>query len=181
MSYITKDAPAQETLDRTNQARLRTISRLCRGEVIELGCGKGHLSKAIWDRGHQVTGVDLNMKSIQKAKKLYPHIPFIRTDIRDLKLPEESFDTAVLSEVLEHVPEVQGNEILNKAWNLIRPGGRLVVSVPNEDSIRHPNHVRQFNIWGLKVLLRSYGTPRQVDDQPYKWLVMYVNRSRDNH
>ena len=176
MMYVTKDAPTREVLDHSKNARLRVLSRLCCGEVVELGCGKGHLAKAIWNRGHQVMGIDRNARSIQLAKKLYPQIPFVRADIRKLEFPDASFDTTVLSEVLEHVNQAASTQILDKAWSLIRPGGRLVVSVPNENLIRHPNHVRQFNIRSLKAVLKQYGRPKLVADQPYKWLVMYVDR-----
>jgi 2-polyprenyl-3-methyl-5-hydroxy-6-metoxy-1,4-benzoquinol methylase/streptomycin 6-kinase len=173
--YVDKKKPVREVINYTNRNRLRVISRLCRGEVIELGCGKGHLSKAIRDRARQVIGVDMNAKSIQRAKRLYRQIPFICSDIRNLTFPAASFDTAVLSEVLEHVSDTTGEEILAKAWDLIRPGGRMVVSVPNEDSIHHPNHVRQFNARSLKAMLKQYGNPKLVADQPYKWLVAYVD------
>jgi 2-polyprenyl-3-methyl-5-hydroxy-6-metoxy-1,4-benzoquinol methylase len=131
----------------------------------------------IRDRQLEVVGVDISGSKIARARELYPEILFIQSDVRDLALTEESFDSVVLAETLEHVPEEVGAQILSKAWSLLKPGGRLIVSVPNEDCIPHPNHVRQFDRSSLKRLLQPLGRPRLVTDQPYKWLLMYVDRA----
>lgn len=162
--------------NRARRARYRATARLCRGRVIELGCGEGHLSRLIHDRGHEVVGVDLAAKKVAEARRLHPDIPFVHSDIRALELSDESFDTVILAEVLEHVREVPGAEILARAWRLVAPGGRLVVSVPNERMIPHPHHVREFDRRGLRRLLAPLGRPRLVADQPYKWLLMHVEK-----
>ncbi len=156
------------------ERRYRVTADLCRGKVIELGCGSGDLAKSIHDRGPDVVGVDINREKIQTARERYPEIQFIHSDIRDLDIADGEFDTVVLAEVLEHLPADSGAEILARAARLLRPGGRLIVSVPNEDAIPHPNHVRMFDREGLEKLLQPLGRPRLVCDQPFKWLMMYV-------
>lgn len=160
----------------TRRARYRTTARLCRGRVIELGCGAGHLAATIAARGLEVVGVDHSEEKVRAAREAYPGIAFVRSDIRTLGLPSASFDTAVLAEVLEHVPEDAGAEFLATAWRLLRTGGRLVVSVPNEDSIPHRNHLRRFDRRKLGGTLRPFGKPRLVVEQPFKWLMMYVEK-----
>lgn len=156
--------------------RYRVTARLCRGRVIELGCGEGHLSKMIHDRGLEVVGVDLSRVKIRHARDAYPEIPFLESDILRLELPDASFDTAILAEVLEHVPAATGDAMLRRAWRLLRAGGRLIVSVPYEDLIPHPNHVRQFDRRSLRAMLRPYGRARLVADQPLKWLLVRVEK-----
>ncbi|HVS16646.1 MAG TPA: class I SAM-dependent methyltransferase [Thermoanaerobaculia bacterium] len=169
---VDRDPP----LERTVAERCRVIAGLCHGAVLELGCGPGHLSAEIAGRGLEVTGVDKNAGKIETAHRRYPSIRFERADI--LELPEErSFDTVVLAEVLEHVDAEVGDRILEKAWALVAAGGRLVVSVPNEDCIPHRNHLREFTIGDLRRRLAAFGRPRVVSDQPFKWLLAFVERS----
>lgn len=176
--YVEKKRRKREGVPNTSREdRYRVTSELCRGRVIELGCGEGALAALIAERGCEVLGVDLSERKISAARLAHPHVSFVESDILDLDLPAASFDTAVLAEVLEHVTERPGEEMLRVAWRLVRPGGRLVVSVPNEDCVPHRNHLRQFDRKGLAETLRPFGWPRWVSEQPFKWLLAYVEKA----
>lgn len=175
MMLVTKDEGAGPPLSHTNKVRFAAVSKLCHGKIIELGCGPGHLAKMISDCNLNVTGVEINGKKIRQAQERHPQITFIHSDICELTLPSDSFDTVILAEVLEHVSEEKGAEILGKARDLIKPDGRIIISVPNEQHIPHPNHVREFSQKDLKSMLGQFGCPELVTDQPYKWLMMYVD------
>jgi SAM-dependent methyltransferase len=174
--HVTKTEPGKPRIKRPVRERYRVTARLCRGRVVDLGCGEGHFAGVLAARGLEVVAVDRSASKIEAARACYPGVAFILSDIRRLDLPDASFDTAVLAEVLEHADEAAGDEILATAWRLLRPGGRLIVSVPNRDCVRHPNHVREFDRRGLKSMLAPFGRPRLVTDQPYKWLMMYVEK-----
>ena len=132
---------------------------------------EGHLTRAIADRGLEVLGVDIGGKRIQQARKFYPDLNFEQMDILQMEI-DDTYDTVVIAEVLEHVYEEIGDAMLEKAWGLLESGGRLIVSVPNEDCVPHRNHVREFSRRSLRNLLRRWGRPRLITDQPYKWLMM---------
>lgn len=74
-------------------------------KVMDLGCGYGAVANSVASRtGAQVTGIDLNQKNITQAKTSYalPNLTFIEGDVfKDL--PNETFDTIVFSNVLEHI------------------------------------------------------------------------------
>src|SRR5262245_53040581 len=89
--------------------------------------------------------------------------------------PPESFGTVVLAGVLEGLPEEEVGEVLAQAWALLRPGGRLIVSVPNEGCARK-NGGREFDRKSLKRLLRPLRRPRLATDQPFRFLVMYSDK-----
>ncbi len=160
--------------------RYRVIADLCAGAVIELGCGPGELSSTIAECGLSVVGVDKNLEKIGQARKRYPHIEFIEADILSLPHAGKSYDTVVLSEVLEHVSEEAGDRMLSTAWSFVAPGGRLIVSVPNEDCVPHANHIREFDQKSLKRLLDRLGRPVLVTEQPFKYLLMYVDRTPED-
>ena len=166
---------ADTRLDRATDDRHRVIARLCRGRVLELGCAAGHLCRRIADRGLEVSGIDKNADKVSKASRLFPDISFRQSDIFDLQVGRR-YGTVVLAEVIEHVSEGIGRAMLAKAWELVAPGGRLIVSVPNEDCVPHKNHLCEFTARDLADRLTPFGRPRTVTEQPFKWLLMYVQR-----
>jgi|SRR5579863_1572933 len=99
--------------------------------VLDVGCGNGSLvAIPLARRGFDVTGTDLHEPSIQNAKKLAGAVPnarFIVGSVSALELP--AFDVAILSEVLEHVPDPKG--LLLATLRCLKPDGIVVVTVPN--------------------------------------------------
>lgn len=175
LMHVKKPHPGEAPVPPAVEARYRVLAELCRGRVLELGCGPGHLAARIAARGHEVVGMDMNAAKVRQATERYPGVRFFRGDAAELDLGDERFETVMIAEVLEHVPAAAGERILAAAGRALLPGGRLVVSVPNEKCIPHPNHVRVFDARGLRSLLRPFGVPALVSEQPYKWLVMYVD------
>ena len=106
------------------------INRLSHGErVIDIGCGNGALAYDMAKLGGAlVTGVELNESSLVEAKKRYSHerVQYVHGDV--LKdLPDESFDVAVMSNVLEHLPNRV--EFLRVAQERLKPK-RWLIRVP---------------------------------------------------
>jgi 2-polyprenyl-3-methyl-5-hydroxy-6-metoxy-1,4-benzoquinol methylase len=172
--YVRKN-PVKEK-NKTVAKRIEVTAELCRGKVIEFGCGRGLLTKKVHDQGLEIIGVDICGKKIIEARSKFPNIEFIQADVLELHLSMDSFDTVLLPEILEHVPEDTGNTMLNMAWDILKPGGRLIVSVPNNQCIPSLNHIRLFTRDSLSTLLENFGKPNIVTEQPYKWLMMYVDK-----
>jgi ubiquinone/menaquinone biosynthesis C-methylase UbiE len=78
--------------------------------VIDSGCGEGVLSVLLAKNGCIVTGVDMSEPNIAAAKKyaeeqgVADKCTFLVGDAEALPVPDKSFDYAVSSHVLEHVP-----------------------------------------------------------------------------
>jgi 2-polyprenyl-3-methyl-5-hydroxy-6-metoxy-1,4-benzoquinol methylase len=135
MMYVKKRSGEERALNRSQVNRIRATVNLCRGKVLELGCGNGYLTEEIRNQGLEVTGVDMNGEKIERAQHRFPGISFIQSDVLKLSLPPGSYDTVILPEILEHVTEEVGNKMLEIAWRLLKTQGRLIVSVPNENCI----------------------------------------------
>jgi len=106
------------------------INRLSPGEkVIDIGCGNGALDYDMAELGGaMVTGVELNESSLVEAKKRYSHerVYYVHGDaLKDL--PNESFDVAVMSNVLEHL--LNRVEFLRAAQEHLMPK-RWLIRVP---------------------------------------------------
>src|ERR1700712_3315408 len=54
------------------------------GPVIDAGCGPGHWTAFLHERGAAVEGVDLVPEFIANAKQRFPHLPFRVGDLDDL-------------------------------------------------------------------------------------------------
>jgi 2-polyprenyl-3-methyl-5-hydroxy-6-metoxy-1,4-benzoquinol methylase len=176
LMHVDRAGPRKHDKSRSTLERYEAMAGLCRGSVLELGCGAGALAAAIHERGHTVAGIDHNGPKIERARSAFPDIEFIEADIcqADL-LTGRLFDTVVLAEVLEHVTDGVGEMMLATARRLLASGGRIVISVPNRNCIPHRNHIRSFDAARLKEIVSRFGPPRAAATQPYKWLLMYAD------
>jgi len=104
--------------------------------VLDLGCRYGALTRWYLD-GNDVVGMDVDREALAEAAKLG-----IETHWGDVEeafpFPDASFDVVVAGELLEHVREP--GAVVGEARRVLRPGGRLVASVPN--AFRFKNRVR---------------------------------------
>jgi len=130
--------------------------------VHEVGAGDGRLVRALVDRGYFATGsdafapvpVEAGGSAVGRARA-------------EESLPAHVFDVVVAWHVLEHLP--QPREALSAAVGALRPGGRLIASVPNLDSVQAriggpkwfhedvPRHAVHFTRRGLLQLFDRAG------------------------
>jgi len=104
--------------------------------VLDLGCRYGALTRWYLD-GNDVVGIDVDREALAEAAKL--GIETLWANIEEpFPFPDASFDVVVAGELLEHVREP--GDVVAEARRVLRPGGRLVASVPN--AFRFKNRVR---------------------------------------
>ena len=88
--------------------------------VLDAGCGEGVLVDEYAGR-LDISGVDANYSSARVVSGSITHLPF----------PEASFERALCLDVLEHLPYEDQPRALTELHRVLRPGGELLVSVPN--------------------------------------------------
>lgn len=114
------------------------------GRVLDFACGTGYgshfIAKSCKREATEVVGIDIDPDTIQYAKKRYSHpLTAYRTaDVLDPELPHHigTFDTIISFETLEHVPD--DRQFMKQVYNLLRPGGTLVLSTPFGQGRNHP-------------------------------------------
>lgn len=122
----------------SEQRRLESLVRLLRlrpGErLLDIGCGSGWLASRCQEAGARVWAADLALEGVAAARARYPQIDhFSVADIYHLPFAGGAFDAVVLSEVMEHLEDIDAG--LAEAGRLLRVGGRALVSVPYREVI----------------------------------------------
>jgi 2-polyprenyl-3-methyl-5-hydroxy-6-metoxy-1,4-benzoquinol methylase len=103
-----------------------------RGRLLDVGCASGLFVAAAHARGWQARGADASAWSIERARERCPSARFDVGTLESLELERESFDVVTLFDVLEHVDDPRGALVRVGGW--LRPGGLLVMSLPNSGS-----------------------------------------------
>ncbi|HCV20649.1 MAG TPA: bifunctional 3-demethylubiquinol 3-O-methyltransferase/2-polyprenyl-6-hydroxyphenol methylase [Gammaproteobacteria bacterium] len=128
------------TLHQINPLRLEYIAQRATLEgarVVDVGCGGGILSEALWTRGAQVTGLDAGQAPIAvaklHAKESGARINYQSTTAESLadELPG-GFDLVTCMELLEHVPDPATT--VTACAKLLRPGGQAFFSTINRNA-----------------------------------------------
>jgi O-antigen biosynthesis protein len=103
--------------------------------VLDLGCGGGHNGEMLKEAGaREVVGVERDPGAAEQARARLDRVVESDLAIFDpLVLGEEPFDAILASDVLEHLPDAE--EVLARAVRCLRPGGAVVLSLPNVGSV----------------------------------------------
>ncbi|MDP1821493.1 MAG: class I SAM-dependent methyltransferase [Acidimicrobiales bacterium] len=123
----------QEFLSFAAEKRLDVIerSRPARGSLLDVGCGSGEVLLAAQRRGWTVAGAEPVQQSASIAQSRGLDVrPAL---LQDTDLPERSWDVVTAFHVLEHITE--GSAFLGLLARWARPGGLVVVEVPNWGSV----------------------------------------------
>jgi len=103
--------------------------------VLDLGCGAGiPTAKFLTEKGIKVTGIDLSETMLNLARKNVPDANFIKLDMNELEFNEETFDGIVSVYALFHIPKERHFEIFKKAFEILKPGGILMINTGVSES-----------------------------------------------
>lgn len=122
----------------SNDAIYRMATRLIakhnvEGNLLEFGAGTGSLISSLQSQGYKgsITGADI----LRRPPQLPREIDWIEADLnKPLIQPDATYDAIVSTEVIEHLENPRA--IFREFHRLLRPSGKLIVTTPNQESIR---------------------------------------------
>jgi len=182
------DAYWQQADDTFDMERLDLIARrVGPGEnVLEVDCGPGVLAKVMQEHGAHVTGTDLSVVAVERARAKGITAQQVDVDTEPLPFADASFDTVVSNSMIEHrfFPE----RSFDQCVRVLKPGGKFIVCLPNmahwlcrwwvvtgrfpyvKNSPTDMLHLRFFTVSEAKKLCRNRGLRvLEVDGSASLW------------
>ncbi|MFF2851754.1 methyltransferase domain-containing protein [Streptomyces sp. NPDC058001] len=123
-------------------AVLDLVGDVTGARVLDVGCGAGHYTEALLERGAVVTGIEGSTTLLGHARERVGDRAELRA--HDLEKPldfagDACFDVAVCALVHHHLTARE--QLLSELLRVLRPGGRLVLSTthPTAEWLHHGN------------------------------------------
>ncbi len=115
-------------------------------KILDVGAANGALLDAVdtYSRGHaEITGIDL----APKTKRV------LKGDCTQLQFESNTFDNCFMTDVIEHLSDVDLDKALSEMNRVLKPGGySIITTINNEDlalsQVNCPQCQRSFHRWG---------------------------------
>lgn len=168
--------------------------------MADIGCGRGGFVNWLAGSGWQgrCCGIDVDTRSLCSTAVQPENVSFRNGDALNLPFADESLDLVTCFHVLEHIRNLHG--VLAEAARVLRPGGHLLIEVPDAESyatrpvgtafwfsIRE--HINHFTARALRAALKACGfcvehISRQVLPTPefsYPSLMLMARKGSGEH
>lgn len=137
-------------------------------KILDVGSGEGFTLKRLQENhiGKKLEGVEYSNEAIRIGKKLFPDIVIKKGTIYELSYKDNSFDTVICTEVLEHLEDPRA-----ALKELARVSSRyILLTVPNEpffiaaNLLRGKNirrfgndieHINHWTFWGFRKFVKE--------------------------
>ena len=137
-----------------------------KGKILDIGCGDGLLLYYLKHLGWDCYGIEPGEVAAKYAREVL-NLKVSNATLENIKYTDEFFDIVNLQHVFEHLDNPL--ESLKKINQMLKPGGYLVVGVPNFDSfdrrlfgkrwvgLKLPQHLFQYTEKTLKIMMKKSG------------------------
>lgn len=127
------------------------------GRVLDIGCGRGYFLLACREQGYDVQGYDISEEGAAYVRDVLG-IPVQTGNLAEV-FGEATFDVVTMWHSLEHTPDPA--QYLEAAARWLRPGGVLVIDVPDHTGIDAQMKREAWEHWDLPYHLLHF-TPRAI-------------------
>lgn len=134
------------------------------GPVLDVGCGGALFGRLLREKGYRVFGLDFSRQAAEVALK-QNGVAVVPGLLSSAPFKDGSFNAITMFHVLEHLYDP--GAYIEAAWRLLKPGGRLIVQVPNAASWQFlffgehwngldvPRHLIDFRASDIRSLLQQ--------------------------
>jgi SAM-dependent methyltransferase len=129
--------------------------------ILDVGCGRGYALRLLRSLGYSdLSGVDIDAGQVGFAQSLGLPVERVGDATEFLEARTARYDVVLLMDVLEHLAPAGQAGMLSRIRAALRPGGRLICTVPNAASpvasyVRHVDstHQTSFTVESLHFAL----------------------------
>lgn len=121
--------------------------------ILDFGCGDGRLCYEL-KKTNKIEGMDISKKAIGFAKIINPELTFYNSNILNSNL-NKKYDFILAIDVIEHIPLNKLVPIIEKLCFLLKPNGKIIISVPSKNVKLSEKHYQHFNSKSLENLLKK--------------------------
>jgi glycosyltransferase involved in cell wall biosynthesis/2-polyprenyl-3-methyl-5-hydroxy-6-metoxy-1,4-benzoquinol methylase len=120
--------------DKEFENRIKKINTLMpnKGNLLDIGCGRGRFLKIASDNGWECAGLDVSKEAVAHIRNNLKIEAFCE-QIKDCRLPDNHFAVVTMWDVLEHLQNPI--EDLKIIYKKLKPNGILAIKTPNEASL----------------------------------------------
>lgn len=101
------------------------------GRILDVGCGTGHLTNWIKNKGYDVYGIEPSEEMYQYAVNNFPDIDFKKGISSCLPYENDCFDLVLAIEVLRYLNDEENNATYKEFYRVLKNDGRLFVTHVN--------------------------------------------------
>jgi len=150
--------------------RFLKVSELCKGKVLDLACGTGHLADYYLG---EYAGIDISEVAISHAREIRRKNAFFTSgDVLSAKFDiSNPFDTIYIGEFLEHIESHE--KLFERLLKIVKPSGQIIISVPNGNRVPDEDHVRTFTMPEIRKEFSKYGRVQFHNWQGFKERILF--------
>ena len=181
MEYVTRAIRKRRA--REVAARIGTV-----GKVMDVGCGRGIILSELQKLGYEPFGIELSDGAAAHARSLGVDVG---TDLFDSRYSSGDFAAVTFWHSLEHIR--RADLALQRATELLAPGGVLGIAVPNSASLQAalfkqywfhldvPRHYHHFRAENVEQMMRRVGlepferSTLSIEQNPYGYVQSGLN------
>lgn len=153
--------------------------------VLEVGGGCGAITGLLCENISRVTSVELSLrraKILESRHSMFDNLEVIVGDVLEIPFPKKSFDLITLIGVLEYsgaFSDVEDpyNRILSSLYELLSPGGSLIVAIENKFGLKYWAGAREDHTSTFFDGLENYPTDKGVRTFSKKELTELLEKS----
>lgn len=136
--------------------------------VLDIACGEGYGTAMLATKAADVTGMDIDQATIERARAKYKGQPvrFERAAAEKIPSPDHRFDVVVSFETLEHTDAQE--EMMLEIKRVLKPDGLLILSTPEKKNYsdktgyKNPFHKKELYQHELKALLEMHFSHHEI-------------------
>lgn len=154
--------------------------------VLDIACGEGYGASILSEKAAFVSGVDVDIEVINRAKVKYQkqNLEFLQGDACKIPFEDDYFDLVVSFETIEHHDKHE--EMLTELKRVLKSSGIIIISTPDKHyysdarSFNNKFHVKELYKDEFKSLVNNFFVKQQILVQRYLDGISLISNDKES-